>query len=522
VRIQQALSAVLILALASMPLLSQTAAQSKDLPLTLEEAIIKALKNNLNLAVAVYGPAIAEETVSQAKEYFLPQLQFSAQGEHNENPSYWFLQGEATVVDKMKTYGVSIAEQIPTGGNLSLSFTNYASDTTQAFQLINPRYGTTLRFDFNQPLLKDFGFKVSRRQIILAQNNLDISLSQLESSLLDTIYGVEEAYWNLVYAVESYRVKEQSLQLARDLLDKNKKEVEVGQLAPIEILDAQATVASREADILAAKALVLRSQAVLKTVINLAAEPGSPDFQIIPTDTPVFEKKDVSLEQCLSAALEHNPSLKSARKDIDSKVLNFSVAKNQSLPALNFQASYWSPGISGDKLIYLDNNPFLGVIIGKEPHSWTESLRDAFKRLYNNWTFSLTLSVPVSSVLGRAEVARTRLELDQSQTQLKSLEQQTILAVSDAVRNIEINAQRYEAYTTARKLAEQRLSAEEKKLRVGLSTNFFVLDAQQKLSDARSMELKSLVDYNLAQAQLKRSTGTELEDRNISIEQYRK
>jgi outer membrane protein TolC len=142
--------------------------------------------------------------------------------------------------------------------------------------------------------------------------------------------------------------------------------------------------------------------------------------------------------------------------------------------------------------------------------------------LYTNWTFSLTLSVPIGSVLSRAEVARTRLELDQSQTQLKHLEQQTILAVSDAVRNIEINAQRYEAYVLARQLAEQRMAAEEKKLSVGLSTNFFVLDAQQKLTDALSWELKSLVDYNLALAQLERATGLGLEDRNISVENFRK
>ena len=528
---KSALSAISAIALAlvlgSAPLLSQTAAPSKDIPLSLDDAVLKALKNNLDLAVAVFGPAIAEETVSLAREVFLPQLQFSTQGQHNENPSYWFLQGSETVIDKLTTYGVSIAEQIPTGGNFSLSFENYTSNTTQAFQLINPRYSTTLRFDFTQPLLKDFGFKVTRRQIILAQNNLDISVSQLETSLLDTVYGVEEAYWNLVYAIEYMKVQEQSLELARDLLNKNKKEVEVGQLAPIEILDAEATVAARQADILAAKALVMRSQDMLKSVINLAAEPGATEpaalaLNIVPTDTPRFEKTTVSLERSLSRAMDRNPGLKAARTDIESKSLNFGVAKNQTLPALDFQASYWSPGISGNKLLYLDNNPFLGVIIGSEPHSWTEALKEAFKLRYTNWTFSLTLSVPISSLLSRAEVARTRLELDQSQTKLKNLEQQTILAVSDAVRNIEINAQRYEAYSLARQLAERRLAAEVKKLAVGLSTNFFVLDAQQKLSDARTMELKSLVDYNLSQAQLDRASGTGLEERNISVDSFRK
>ena len=137
---------------------------------------------------------------------------------------------------------------------------SYKSDTNQSFQLLNPRYGSTLRFDFVQPLLKDFGFKVSRREIIIAQNNLNISHSQLKSVLLDTVYRVQEAYWNLVYAIESLKVKSQSLKLARDLLAKNRKEVEVGKLAPIEILSAEAVVASREAEILQAEAIIRKNE----------------------------------------------------------------------------------------------------------------------------------------------------------------------------------------------------------------------------------------------------------------------
>jgi outer membrane protein TolC len=522
VRIRFAAAAAVIVALMSAPLAGQTVSPKKDLSLTLEEAVLKALKNNLNLAVQVYNPAIADKSISLAKEYFYPQLELGAQRQHTESASYWFLQSSGALLDKLNNYSVGIVGQIPTGGNYNLSFAMYRDDNNQAFQLINPRYGSTLRLDFNQPLLKDFGFKVSRRQIVIAENNLDISNSQLETTLMDTIYAVEEAYWNLVYTIEDYKVREQALQLGRDLLDKNKKEVEVGQLAPIEILNAQATVASREADMLAAKAAILRAQDVLKTIINLSAEADARSTTIVPADKPGFVKKDVSLDDSLKVALDRRPGLRAALKDIDNKNLNFSVAKNQTLPALNLQASYWSPGISGDRLLYLDNNPFLGVIIGRIPGSVSDSVRDAFKQLYKNWTVGLTLSLPLSTVISRAEVARTRLELEQSQTQLKTLEQQITLEVSDAVRNIEINAQRYEAYKLARELSEQQLAAEEKKLSVGLSTNFFVLDAQDKLSTARSLELKSLVDYNLSLVQYERATGTGLVSRNISVSQFQK
>lgn len=520
-----ALAALLILALGALPALSQTAAPAapaKEVSLSLDDAILKALKNNLNLAVQVYNPAIAGETISYAKEYFLPQLQLGANLDRYQSASYSFLQASGTYKDNMNDYNAAILGQIPLGGNYKLSFDMYNDNNNQFFQSINPRYGSTLRFDFVQPLLKDFGFKVSERQVILAENNRDISESQLESTLLDTVYNVQDAYWNLVYAIEDYRVREQSLNLAKDLLAKNRKEVEVGQLAPIEILDAQATVAQREADILTAKALILHNQDILKSVINIGAETPDKNVTVTPQDKPVYAPTSVSLDESLQAAKEHNPSLRQARKDIETKSLNFTVAKNQTLPALNLQASYWSPGISGDQVLYLDNNPFLGVIVGKIPGSVSDSIRDAFKQLYKNWTVGLTLTVPMSTITSRADVARTQLELAQSQTQLKNQEQQVALAVSDAVRNVQTNAQRYEAYTLARKLAEQRLAAEEKKLSVGLSTNYFVLDAQQKLADAQSLELRSLVDYKLSLAQLSRATGLGLRERGISINGFLK
>ncbi len=526
-KIRCAWTVVLALVLAATPVLSQAStsqasAQGKEISLTLDDAILKALKNNLNLAVQEYNPGIAGEAISAAREYFYPQFQLGAQASHDVSPSYWFLQSSSILKDNLQTFNAAIVGQIPTGANYSLSLVGYRDKNNQAFQIINPRYGSTLRFDLTQPLLKNFGPKISMRAITLAENNYSISQSQLESTVMDTIYTVEEAYWGLVYSLEDYKVREQSLQLGRDLLSKNQKEVEVGQLAPIEILNAQATVAAREADMLAAKQAILRAQDVLKTIVNLQAEVPDRTAIIVPADKPGFEKRTVSLDEALKIALERRPNLKAQKADIENKALNYSVARNQTLPQLDLQASYWSPGVSGDRLIYLNDDPFLGVVIGTVPGSISQSFKDAFNQLYKNWSVGLTLTLPLSSVLSRAEVAQTRLELEQTQTQLKALEQQITLEVSDAVRNIEINAQRYEAYKVARELSEKQLAAEEKKLSVGLSTNFFVLDAQDKLAAARTQELKALVDYNLSLVQYERATGTALQERHIAVEQFQK
>ncbi len=489
------------------------------LSLSLEDCIVKAMENNLKVAVEVYNPEMADVSVTQAKGLFMPRFDIGYSNRQNENPSYWWIQGAGTVESKYSNYSIALVQQIPTGGNFSLSMTNYRSETNEGFQLINPRYGSTIQFDFTQPLLKNFGYKISRKEIIIAQNNLDISRNQFKRILQDTIYKVQETYWNLVYAIEGYKVKQQSLQLAKDLLAKNKKEVEFGKLAPIEILNAESVVAQREADILAAEALIRGSEDILKNILNLPEEEVTIK-KIVPLDEPRFVKKKISLDNALKQAIINRPDLKVNQTNVESKNLDLSVAKNQMLPGLDLSFSYWSPGISGDRLIYEGNDVFYGAVIGKEHGSARDSVRDAFQFLYKNWTVGVTLSVPLSNVLTRTEFVRARMGLEQSLLELKNSEKQILLEVRDAVRQIDTNAKRVEAYGLARELAEKRMIAEEKKLSVGLTTNYFVLEYQEKLANAKSMEIKALVDYSIALAKLEQVIGTSLDTRNIKISQF--
>lgn len=505
---------VSILSFLSLALLVQPSfCQEKEvISLSLEDCILKALKENLKVAVETYNPELAGAYLSRAKEFFLPSLEVSYGYERTKTPSSWWLQQANVLINKYTNYSASIVQQIPTGGNFSLSLGGYRSETNQGFQTINPLYSNTLRLDFTQPLLRDFGFKVSRKEILVARNNLDMSLSQLKSVLIDTIYLVQEAYWNLVFSIENYNVKTQSLQLAKDLLAKSKKEVEFGKLAPIEVLNAEAEVASREADILQAEAQIKRSEDLVRNLINLGEEESQK--RIVPLDKPEFVQKEVSMDEALKLAMEKRPDLKMKKKDIETKELNLSVARNQLLPGLNLQFSYWSPGISGDRILYLNDNPFLGQI-GVEKGSPGDSLRDSLKLLYDNWNVGLTLSIPLSNFLSKADYVRAKIEAEKSQLELKDSEKQIFLDIKNAVRDIETNAKRFQAYRVASELAEKRLEAEEKKLNVGLTTNYFVLQYQEELANAKSMELKSLVDYNLAWATLDRATGTSLEKHSI-------
>ena len=488
--------------------------------LTLEDCIIKAMQNNLKVAVEVYNPDIAEASLTQAKELFLPYFDLTLGLRRNENPSYWFLQGEGTVVNNFRNYSFSVNQKVPTGGTVSASLNSYKSKTNEAFQLINPRYGSTLQFNFSQPLLKDFGLKVTRKEILIAQNNLDISHHQFRAVIMDTIYLIQEAYWNLVYAIDDYQVKQQSLQLARDLLAKNRKEVEVGKIAPIEVLNAEATVASREADILQAEILIRKREDWLRNLLNLTTGEGINQQKLVPADTPAFEIKAISFEEALQKATQNRPDLKISSANIENRELNLTVAKNQMLPGLNLNLSYWSPGVSGDRILYLDDNPFTGVVVGREAGSAGDSLKDSFKQLYNNWEVGLTLTLPLSSVTSRANLVKARMELEKSLLELEDNKKQALLEVRDAVRDIEAHAKRVEAYRASRALAEERLQAEVKKLEVGLTTNYFVLQFQEELANARSLEIRSLIDYNLAWAKLDKAMGTSLAKHNIKISDF--
>ncbi len=492
-------------------------AQQKEKSLSLGDCILKTMKNNLSVAVEVLNPELADISVSKEKEKFFPTLSFTYGTENTNSASFSWIDAAEKITTQFNDYAAQFVQLIPTGAELSVSLYAYMNDTNRKFQTINPRYGSTLYFNFTQPLLKNFGFKVNRKEIIIAQNNRYASENQLKTVLLDTIYNVEEAYWNLVYNIENLKVKKQSLELARDLLAKNRREVEVGTTAPIEILSAQSEVATREADILQAEAMVKNSDDLLKTIINLAAEEEEADVEVIPVDKPTYEKKEVTLGEALRIALENRPDLKASKIDVKSKEVNLSYAKNQLLPDLSFRASYWSPGISGTQLLYQNNDPLSGVVIDTVPGTSSDALKDTFKFRYKNWFVGVTLSIPLNTFLSRAEYAQAKTDLDQSILKLKNQEQQIFLEIKTAVRAVQTNYKRVEAYRVARELAEEKLEAEEKKFKVGLTTNYIVLQYQRDLADAQSAELRAVIDYNLSLAGLDKALGITLENRNIKI-----
>jgi len=514
---KKTLGILLILALSTF--LPAQRQQEASINLSLEDCIVKAMKYNLGVAIDVLTPENRTYALGVAKEKFLPSLSLSFYTSDQKQASYSFLDAADTLISQQNRYNIDISQQIPFGGNFTLSLDNSKYDTNRTGTTINPSYRSTLRFDFSQPLLRNFGYDLSRREIIVAKNNLNISEKDLQRSLQDTVYSVEEAYWSLVASIENLKVRQQSLKLAQDFLERQKRAVEVGTEAPIEILSARSEVATREADILAAEAEVKNAEDNLKVILNLTAEDPNLEFsRILPQEMPEFTEKEISLESAFATALANRPDLESTRISLKNSKINLGYAKNQQLPALNLSASYWSPGVSGTQIIYerTTENP-LGVKVGEIPGGIEDAFKDVFGFEYANWSVQLTLDLPLNTLVSRASLAQARVDLQQATLQLKQQEQNIYLEIKRAVRAVETNYQRVEAYKVARELREQQLAAEEEKLKVGLTTPYFVLQYQRDLATAQTTELQAIIDYNLSLANLSRAMGISLQEKNISM-----
>ncbi|MGZ5498284.1 MAG: TolC family protein [Candidatus Aminicenantales bacterium] len=493
------------------------------LSMSLEECIVKALKDNLGVAIQVLGPEISAEGVRLVKEQYFPILSLSASSRKSENAAFSYLDapGDSSISRQQNYNFLNVSQWLPTGGTLNLGFTGYQNTTNTRGQTINPRFGTTLSFQLNQPLLRDFGFKINRREILVANNNLGVSEENLKNALMSTVYNVESAYWNLVYSIENLDVRRQSLKLAQDLLEKNQRSVEVGTLAPIEVLSAQAEVATREADLIQAETQIKSNEDQLKLLLHITGEEDKAMTALVPKDKPTYVAREVNLDEALAAAIQNRTELKIAQYGLQTDRINLSFAKNQTLPDLDLSASYSSPGIDGTRIFYVPGtNPLDGFVDHTEPGDIGGALKQTMRFTYPNWNVGLTLSLPLANVFSRAALAQAKLNLRQDMLDLENQKDEVYLEIKNAVRAVEANYKRILAYTKARELAEQKLAGEEEKFRVGQSTNYIVLTYQRDLATARISELNAIVSYNVSIAALERSMGANLQSRNISLTDY--
>lgn len=475
----------------------------KFLNMTLKDSIILALQNNYDIKIAKLDPMIKEKDVTVAKSEFDPKLKIEGKRDISEEPqSNTLLTGTIGVIqrlDESNELNATIEKPLETGAKFTFDFNLGIRQflDPQTFQTLNPRSTSSIEAKITQPLLKGAGIFYNRSKIYIARNDKKKSILQLKEKAIEVINSVQEAYWDLVMAIEELRVRNKSLESAEDLLRKNRIQVKVGTLAPIEVLVAEDGVAKKIDEIIEAENDIKNREDDLKLIMNLSNHSILSDAAIIPLDKASFTITDVTFDESIKIALANRPELFEKGLDIENARITVKQTRNQLLPQLDIEAGISYHGLAGD---------------------FGNALDSAFSEQFQREFFGVTLEVPLGNREARSNYSKAKLEARKQILERSKQEQVVVVEVRTAVREIKKNAESIKATEKAQELAQKRLEAEEKKYKVGRSTSLEVLRAQDNLTIAEGKAVKALVDYQKSLGDLDAKMGTILENNNIIIE----
>ena len=475
----------------------------KFLNLTLKDSIIFALKNNYDIRIAKIDPLIKDKDITVAKSGFDPTLKVTGETEDSEVPSNSQLQigfgGQLSDFRRDRnTLNATTEKLLETGATFTLGFILEQQFLDPSpFAFFNPFATSSIEAKITQPLLKNAGIFYNRSNIYIARNDKKRSILELRETAIDVINSVQKAYWELVKAIEELRVRRKSLERVEDLLKKNKIQVKVGTLAPIELLVAEEGVASQIEGVVVAENDIKDREDELKQVMNLSNNAILSDVSIVPLDRASFQVRDVSIKESIKIALENRPEVFEQGLDIENARIKVKQQKNQLLPKLDFEAGIRYDGLAANKGNAIDS---------------------AFSQDFQSEFFGVTLEVPIGNREARSSYSKAKLEEKQSVFNTRKIEQEVVVEVRKAVRQVKTNVERIKASKKAEDLSRSRLEAEEKKFNVGRSTSLEIIRAQADLAVSEGRATNAIVDYQISLGELDAVLGTILEKNNIIIE----
>jgi outer membrane protein len=469
--------------------------------LSMDEAVKLALEQNLGIRIQRMDPQVQDLSVATARASWAPTLTTAFnRNSQTLQPTSAFSGSGSNILNSTFSNQVGVQQILPWGGSYTANFNSARLATTNVSTNFQPQLNSNLQVQYSQPLVRNFSIDQIRQQVLSSQKVRDLSDIQLAGVITGTVRNVRNAYWDLAYTIANLKAQQQSLALSQQSLKDNQKRVEIGTMAPIDIVQAQAEVASNEQGVIIADANIKTAQDNLRALI---LDPGTPDFWNIsfdPTDAPSFEAQPIDVDAAVRHALETRSDLKSAKNNIEQSDINIRYFRNQILPDVNANVSYISRATGGVQLSPVTN--LSDIISGNATRTiianngYGTVLGDVLGNTYPDWTLGVQIGYPLGTSTPKANLARARLQYEQSQTQLKNLEVQVATQVRAVARNVQTNQQRVRSARASRELQEKKLEAEEKKLAAGMSQSFFVFQAQRDLSIARTVELQAISDYN--------------------------
>jgi outer membrane protein len=476
--------------------------------LSLADAAIRALKNNLDISISrqTKESRLTDIIVEQAK--FDPTLSVNGQFNRQVNPlNRPVFGGTGNDLKSIQTFDqrttsvtVDAQTNLITGGNIDLNYSPNRTNVNQSVAtgfLFNPAYSGGLALTLTQPLLRNAGIDINKTFIRIAQNNAKVEEHIFRDRVLTVLATVEQTYWEVVFANENFKVAEAALKAAQELLATNRAKAKAGIMSIVDVLQAEAAMASRVEQVLVAEKAIRDQEDQLRRLLSPGEEELRLDVRLTPTDKAVVSLEPISLQEAIDIAIEQRPEIIQAKKNIESSEINTKFAKNQILPTLSFQGTMGMAGLGSN---------------------YGNSVNNNFSGDFYNYGAGLVLSYPLGNRSAWSTYNRRQLEGKNAEASLVSVRQQIIIGVKEAVRRVKTDFKRIETTRSARIMAEKQLQAEQERLKVGLSTTRFVLDFQRDLATAQGNELRAIVDYNKSLSNLARHKATTLDRYNLQLQ----
>jgi len=470
--------------------------------LSLEEALERALENNLELVVERLNPRLQDLNLVGIRASYLPTLQTTYSQNNSTRLPTTQLNGGFVTTNNSTQYNTGVSQSVPFyGGNYSATWNNSRQETNDTFSNFNPSYNTSLRLNYTQPLLRNFLIDGTRRSLKSGEISREVADITLQARINTLVANVRTAYWNLLYAVQAIEVARTSLEIAEQFVRDNQARVEVGTLAPLDVRQAEAEVATRRQALVQAEGTRLTNEIALKRLIVTGTSDPIWQATVTPVDTPEFVPEAIDVEAAVRRALDVRTDVAQARKTIENNDLSVKYLKNQTLPSLDFSANYQTQGVGGTRFV---RSGLGGAATEVIPGGYRDALSTLGSFDFPVWGFQLNLSYPIGGSAQNAQYARAQVQRNQVAAQLEALELQVATDITSAALSVQTSLTAYESAVVARELREEQLDAEQSRFEVGLSTSYIVVQAQRDLSTAQDSELRALLNYRQALVEFER------------------
>ncbi len=488
---------------------------SDGLPLSLSEAIRRAMESNNELVVARADLGIARNSLRSLLGGYDPVITLSPRYSNNTQPQPSTLGGaDLSGVTRSKEFRFDTALRQAvraTGGDLNVAFNNNRQETSSLFSQLNPTFSSTLGFTYTQPLLRNLEIDSSRRQIRVQRKRVGQSEFDFQRSATETVNQVQRAYWDLVFALRDQQNRISNLNLSKENLRQIEARIAAGAAAPLQRAEIETELANRESEVLLATQQVTAAENTLKRLI--LPDAGSREWgqAIIPTDRPAIGTESQDLDSALAEAVSNRFELKRLKLQREIVDIETRFRRNQIRPQVDLTAGYTHIGLSGS----LVGAP--GAVPPRFVGGYGQALDNLSSGDTRAITFGLTISIPVTNRSARAELANAELQGKQIDAQLRSQEQTVISEIRNAVLAVETARQRVAAARRGRESAEIQLEGERKLFEVGRSTQFLLFQRENSLTNARNAEVRAETDYSKAVADLQKATATTLVKNGIEL-----